>query len=141
MSNGASSAASLAEKLGKYAYSPSPSPRKHIGVQQDPATPTRPERAGTSTTTPRRRSARKTTSQSPYFERQLDDGEDDGEELVKMEDEPPTPSKTLKRRDDGSLDKFGWKKPRRFAEPEKYAHLAPLVDCLEMNLNRVCSSP
>lgn len=45
-----------------------------------------------------------------------------------------SPRPTLKRRADGSLDKFGWKKPRGYASPVTYAHLRPIDDCLEKGL-------
>lgn len=41
---------------------------------------------------------------------------------------------TQKRRADGSLDKLGWKKARKYAAPETYAHLRPVEDCLEVGL-------
>lgn len=71
------------------------------------------------------------TRQSPYFSRT-------GE--VRMDDDPETPStptRSRRRRDDGSLEDFGWKKPRRFASPSRYAHLPALSDALRPGLDIV----
>ncbi|GMK55630.1 hypothetical protein CspeluHIS016_0206860 [Cutaneotrichosporon spelunceum] len=42
-----------------------------------------------------------------------------------------------KRRSDGSLDKFKWKKSRRYAHPDKYAHYTPTRDKLVPDLKLV----
>lgn len=140
MSNGGDSASTIAGKLAKYAYSPD-SPRKLGSPSTVPATPTRPFRGSTSTPTPLRRSARKSTSRSPYFEADDDEGEDDSDEFEDLSDTPPTPSKTPKRRVESSPVKLGWKKPRGFAGPEKYAHLSNVEDCIGPNLDCNLSLP
>ncbi|BEJ15748.1 hypothetical protein CspHIS471_0503530 [Cutaneotrichosporon sp. HIS471] len=51
-----------------------------------------------------------------------------------------TPNKSgdgPKRRADGSIDKFGWKKSRRYAHPDKYAHFIPTMDKLVPDLKLV----
>ncbi len=102
-----SPAETLRSRLAQYAYAaPSPSPRRSP------------------------RTAPPTAATSGYGS----DDEDSG---------PGTPTKgtpatntTPKRRADGSLDKFGWKKARGYAAPEKYAHLRPITDCLAPDLKR-----
>lgn len=146
MSTGEDSS-SLAGKLAKYAYSPTPSPRKS-GVKVEASTPQRQAAVETQTPTALRRSARKSTSRSPYFE----PDEYDSDELSELSDyevsdeAPPSPTEAVtktptKRRGDGTLEKFGWKRPRGFADPEKYAHLPLVQDCMLPELDcKVCES-
>ncbi|KLT45360.1 DNA glycosylase, partial [Cutaneotrichosporon oleaginosum] len=107
----ASPAENLRSRLAQYAYAgagASPSPRRSPRTTAPP-----------------------TATTSGY----VSDDEDSG---------PSTPSKpaaisprTPKRRPDGSLDKFGWKKARGYASPEKYAHLQPIGDCLAPELKLI----
>lgn len=161
MSKGADSANTLAGKLADYAYSPSSAQKKN-SLSNSNSAPVTPVRAGSSaggpsTGSPLRRSARKATSRSPYFQ----DSEEDDEEaedddyandshsdsLVELSDAPSTPSKTPRRSTSTSAKgtptpsrkKLGWKKPRGFADPEKYAHLSNVEDCVGPNLDRTCA--
>lgn len=147
----ASPAETLRTRLAQYAYSPSSTPKRSHPVSPSPRRS--PRVAASTAESPSRgsrRSARASGSATPVvsasasgYVSDVESGSGSGSDYepkpeIGSDDEPPPgePRRLAipKRRADGTLRKYGWKKPRAYASPEIYAHLRPVEDCMEVGL-------